>query len=76
MAAAAAAAAGAAGADGGVVGEFLEAFGVTLTLSTPIYLMFLCNCIVAVYLFLIYLIPHMLGNTIVSITTFCSNSSM
>ena len=40
-AAAAAAAAGAAGADGGVVGEFLEAFGVTLTLSTPIYLMFL-----------------------------------
>ena len=70
VAAAAAAAAGAAGADGGVVGEFLEAFGVTLTLSTPIYLMFLCNCIVAVYLFLIYLIPHMLGNTIVSITTF------
>lgn len=68
--AAAAAAVAAAGADGGVVGEFLEAFGVTLTLSTPIYLMFLCNCVVAVYLFLIYLIPHMLGNTIVSITTF------
>jgi len=66
-AAAEAAAIAAGGNNGGIV-EFLEIFGISLNLKTPIFLMFICDFVISAYLFVIYLIPHMLGNLITAIT--------
>ncbi|RCK65570.1 hypothetical protein Cantr_01276 [Candida viswanathii] len=47
-------------------------FGITLSVKTPVYLMLLFDFVIAVYLFLIYLIPHMLGNLVVALLGFAS----
>ncbi|CAI5760299.1 unnamed protein product [Candida verbasci] len=52
----------------GAIAEFLEIFGISLNLSTPIFLMLLCDLVIAAYLFCIYLVPHMIGNIFVSST--------
>ncbi|KAI5959919.1 uncharacterized protein KGF55_005151 [Candida pseudojiufengensis] len=54
----------------GAIGEFLEIFGFTLNIKTPLFIMILCDSIITAYLFLIYLIPHMIGNAFVFITGF------
>ncbi|CUM66319.1 uncharacterized protein PRCAT00003981001 [Priceomyces carsonii] len=48
-------------------GNLFELLGMSLNLSTPFILMAMCDTIIAIYLFLTYLIPHMLGNLFVSI---------
>ncbi|KAK6454315.1 uncharacterized protein RJT20DRAFT_130394 [Scheffersomyces xylosifermentans] len=53
---------------GGGFAEFLELFGINLNIKTPIFLMFICDFVISAYLFVIYLIPHMLGNLFFSIT--------
>lgn len=52
----------------GGFGEFLELFGVTLNIKTPVILMFMCDFVISAFLFIVYLIPHMLGNIFVSLT--------
>lgn len=47
-------------------GNIFELLGFSLNLTTPILLMVLCDVVIAVYLFNIYLIPHVLGNTFAS----------
>lgn len=42
--------------------DFLELLGISLNLVAPIWLMLLCDVVIAVYLFNVYLVPHMLGN--------------
>lgn len=51
-----------------VNGDFLDLLGINFNnLRTPIYLMALGNSIISVYLFLAYLVPHMIGNFITGI---------
>lgn len=52
----------------GAIVEFLEMFGITLSVKTPVYLMVIIDCVIVLYLFLIYLIPHMLGSLLAIIT--------
>lgn len=57
-----------AGNNGGVA-EFFELFGFTLNLKAPIFIMLLCDIVISAYLFIVYLIPHMLGNLVVSLVS-------
>ncbi|ABN67574.2 mRNA poyadenylation and turnover [Scheffersomyces stipitis CBS 6054] len=52
---------------GGGFGDLLELFGINLNIKTPIFLMFVSDFVISAYLFLIYLIPHMLGNLFFSV---------
>ncbi|KAI5949333.1 hypothetical protein KGF54_005568 [Candida jiufengensis] len=54
----------------GAIGEFLEIFGFTLNIKTPLFIMVLCDAIITAYLFLIYLVPHLIGNGFVFVTGF------
>ncbi|KAG7664918.1 uncharacterized protein J8A68_001556 [[Candida] subhashii] len=59
--AAAAAANGGQGGGGGIA-DILEVFGMSLNIKTPILLMLFCDLVISVYLFIMFLIPHVLGN--------------
>ena len=47
-------------------GDILELLGINLNMSTPILLMVASDSIIAVYLFITYLIPHTFGSLFVS----------
>lgn len=48
-------------------GDILDFLGIKLNLSEPIFILLLCDVVISVYLFVIYLIPHMIGNFIASV---------
>ncbi|CUM46852.1 uncharacterized protein AC631_02003 [Debaryomyces fabryi] len=49
-------------------GDILQLLGMSLNLSSPIFLMVMCDVIICIYLFVTYLFPHMLGS-LFAITT-------
>ena len=48
----------------GFFAEILDMFGVVLNIKTPLILMVICDAIIVAYLFVIYLIPQLLGSII------------
>ncbi|CCE72676.1 Piso0_000266 [Millerozyma farinosa CBS 7064] len=50
----------------GAAGDLLEVLGINLNLSTPVSLMIMCDIAISIYLFIMYLIPHMLGSAFIS----------
>ncbi|KAG5419583.1 hypothetical protein I9W82_003351 [Candida metapsilosis] len=51
--------------NGGAIGEIMEVFGIILNIKTPLFLMVLCDSIITAYLFLIYVVPYILGDVLV-----------
>lgn len=49
-------------------GDILQLLGMSLNLSSPIFLMIMCDVIICIYLFVTYLFPHMLGSLFVTTT--------
>lgn len=49
-------------------GNFFELLGLNLNITTPIFLMIMCNVILTVYLFITYLIPQVIGTLITGTT--------
>mmetsp|Transcript_4983 Transcript_4983/g.6165 ORF Transcript_4983/g.6165 Transcript_4983/m.6165 type:complete len:1227 (+) Transcript_4983:143-3823(+) len=47
-------------------GDILQLLGMSLNLSSPIFLMVMCDVIICIYLFVTYLFPHMLGSLFVT----------
>lgn len=46
----------------GGAADILEFLGISLDLTTPLFLMLICDLVIIVYLFLAYLMPHLIGN--------------
>lgn len=49
-------------------GDIFQLLGMSLNLTSPIFLMVVCDLIICIYLFVTYLFPHVLGSLFVSIT--------
>ncbi|EGW29915.1 uncharacterized protein SPAPADRAFT_158096 [Spathaspora passalidarum NRRL Y-27907] len=55
---------------GGAFLDMLEVFGAHLDLKTPIMYMAIIDIVVLAYLFIIYFVPHLIGNVLAAITGF------
>lgn len=53
---------------GGAIGEIMEVFGIILNIKTPLFLMVVCDSIITAYLFLIYVVPYILGDLFVFVS--------
>ncbi|KAI5958751.1 hypothetical protein CANMA_004168 [Candida margitis] len=54
--------------NGGAIGEIMEVFGIILNIKTPLFLMVVCDSIITAYLFLIYVVPYILGDLFVFVS--------